>query len=135
MKYVKLFVVVFVVAVFAILGAQGGDMAHAQSDLPPPTNVQADNVPNSGDAILTWDAVAGANFYRVGWITVEGATQAIADGADIFNYYAFIDISGATTYTVAGLSPGVEYFFYRCQPTGALWQICAGVCSKANAER
>lgn len=111
MKYAKLLVIFLTVAIFAVLGAQGGGIAHAQSALPIPDNFKAVNGPNAGEAILTWDAVAGANFYRVGWITVEEAKQAIANQADIYNDYVFVDISGATAYTAAGLSPGTEYYF------------------------
>ena len=106
----KVIVIAFAVAVFAILGARGSGIAHAQSALPAPTNVQANNGPNSGEAILTWNAVAGANFYRVGWVAVDDVTRAFGDGTDPLDHYAYADVT-ATTYTITGLRPGEEYLF------------------------
>lgn len=44
----------------------GTPAAEAQSGLATPANFKAVNGPNAGEAILSWDAVAGATYYRVG---------------------------------------------------------------------
>ena len=69
------------------------------------------NGPNPGEVHLRRNAVAGANFYRVGRIADADLLQANAAGIDFLERFAFVDITGKTTYTVTRLTPGEEYWF------------------------
>ena len=89
----------------------GAPAAQAQSGLATPANFQAVNGPNAGEAILSWDAVAGADFYRVGWVAEDAVLQAFAAKSDALNHYVFADITSATSYTATGLQPGKKYWF------------------------
>ncbi len=112
MKYAILVITALAVALTAAVTlAYGAPAAHAQSNLPAPANLAAVNGPNPGEAIVSWNVVAGASHYRVGWIAADDTLRAIAEKTDILNYYAFADITSATTYTVTGLEPGEEYYF------------------------
>ena len=117
MKYIACGIILLGVAAFVIFGVRGGGVVHAlgSGSLPTPGNFKAVNGPNAGEAVLTWDAVNGANFYRVGWITVDDATRAVDGELDIFDFYVFADISGVTTYTVTGLEPRQGILLYRGQ--------------------
>ena len=60
---------------------------------------------------LTWNAVAGANYYRVGWIATADFLQTQAAGTDFFERFAFVDLAGKTAYTATRLTPGEDYWF------------------------
>ena len=89
----------------------GAPTAQAQSSLPAPSNFNVVNGPNAGEAILSWNAVTGAAFYRVGWVANDAASQALAENSDVFNHYVYADITSATAYTATGLQPGKQYWF------------------------
>ncbi len=110
MKTRKSFLVVPLLAV--IIAAQAG-MASTQANdpLPKPTNVQVVNGPNIGEVIVSWDAVAGANYYRIGWIANADVQQAAAAGTDVFERFVFVDIGGRPSYTATRLTPGEDYWF------------------------
>lgn len=80
----------------------------AQGDILAPTNVQAANGHNTGEVIITWDAAAGANFYRIGWLA-NADFQAAGD--DWLERFAYADVAGKTAYTVTRLTPGEDYWF------------------------
>ena len=62
---------------------------------------------------LTWDAVPGATYYRVGWVVYEDVAPIIARGGDWLEHFAFIDIAnrGQTEHTITRLTPGLLYAF------------------------
>lgn len=99
-------------SVLALVGVAGMDnTAHAQSGSLKPANVQALNGPNAGEAIVSWDAVTGVTWYRVGWISQKDYLAAVASGGDALQSYVFADIRNTTTYTVVRLEPGENYLF------------------------
>ena len=99
-------------SVLALVGMAGMDnTAHAQSGSLKPANVQAVNGPNAGEAIVSWDAVTGVTWYRVGWISQKDYLAAVATGGDALQSYVFADVQNTTTYTVVRLEPGENYFF------------------------
>ena len=59
------------VAVCLMFVGGADNIARGQSSLPPPAGVSAVNGSNLGEASLSWNAVAGATYYRVGWIADE----------------------------------------------------------------
>ena len=62
---------------------------------------------------LTWEAVPGAEYYRVGWVVYENVAPIIASGGNWLEHFAFIDISnrGQTQHTIGRLTPGLLYAF------------------------
>ena len=62
---------------------------------------------------LTWNAVPGAEYYRVGWVVYEDVAPIIASGGDWLEHFAFIDITnrGQTEHTITRLTPGLLYAF------------------------
>ena len=62
---------------------------------------------------LTWNAVPGAEYYRIGWVVYEDVAPIIASGGDWLEHFAFIDISNRdqTAHTITRLTPGLLYAF------------------------
>ena len=48
-----------------------GAQAQAQAGPAAPANVRAANGAEPGQAVVMWDAVAEAAYYRIGWVNVE----------------------------------------------------------------
>ena len=67
----------------------------------------------STEVNLSWGAVPGAEYYRVGWVVYEDVAPIIASGGDWLEHFAFIDISnrGQTQHTIGRLTPGLQYAF------------------------
>ena len=73
----------------------------------PPANVTAVNGANPGEVVLSWTAVPGATSYRVGWLAVADY-QAYPD---IWREkFAYSDVTATYTYTVARLTPSMDYY-------------------------
>ena len=62
---------------------------------------------------LSWDPVAGAVYYRIGWVVYSDVEPIIAAGGDWLERFAFIDIAnrGQTDHTITRLTPGLQYAF------------------------
>ena len=62
---------------------------------------------------LTWSAVPGAAYYRIGWVVYADVAPIIEAGGDWLEHFAFIDIAnrGQTEHTIARLTPGLQYAF------------------------
>ena len=61
-----------VFVVVASGGLTGGDnVAHGQSTLPAPASVSVTDGTNPGEVVVSWNAVAGAAYYRIGWMADE----------------------------------------------------------------
>ena len=97
----------------ALLSASLNTLAHAQGDLVAPGNVVAQDTGNSGEVRISWDAVPGAAYYRIGWVAYSDVEPIIASGGDWLERFAFIDIQnrGQTQHTITRLTPGVQYAF------------------------
>ena len=67
----------------------------------------------SASAKITWNAAAGAKYYRIGWIAREDYIAISEAGGDPLEAFAFIDVSnrGQAEHTVTRLTPGVTYLF------------------------
>ena len=83
-------------------------LTHAQEGLQAPANIRVVNGPNPGEAIITWDAADGANFYRIGWLSRVDYLDA---GDDWLERFAYSDVEGKTSYKVTRLTPGEYYWF------------------------
>ena len=117
----RLFVLAIPATALAVMAAAAGWLAlqhtaDAQTDLPAPANVQVVDGDQSGQAVLSWDAVPDAVGYRVQWMNNLDATRiAYETGHPWEQATQSVDIvqSGVTTYTLAvnHLSPGTSYSF------------------------
>ena len=112
MKYAMFAIAALAVAVFVMANSSGGvTSALAQSNPPAPGSLSLANGPNPGEVSLTWNAIAGANYYRVGWIANADFLQTQAAGTDFLERFAFVDLAGKTAYTATRLTPGEDYWF------------------------
>ena len=110
MKYALFAIVALAVAVFATVS--GGEryitVTQAQEP-PPPQSLTAVNGPNLGTATLTWTTVQGVSSYRVGWLAKEDFLAYREN--DIWEQkFAYSDVIASSTYTVARLTPGADYY-------------------------
>ncbi|MYC35119.1 MAG: fibronectin type III domain-containing protein [Chloroflexi bacterium] len=103
-------------ALFAIIAAliAAGGTASAQPSPAAPQNVNVANGPYPGEVVFTWTEVAGVSTYRVGWLAVEDY-QDYRDNDVWKQKFAYSDVIAASTYTVARLTPGIEYYFIVCR--------------------
>ena len=64
----------------AFIMAIGGvdNVARSQSSLPAPTGVSAVNGDTHGEAVVSWQAVADAAYYRIGWMADEDYQAALS---------------------------------------------------------
>ena len=87
--------------------------ALAQDGLAAPANVRAADGATSGTAVVFWDAVAGAAFYRIGWAASDDIAAVRADGRNWLDAFDFRDVKnkGQTPQALEGLTPGARYAF------------------------
>ena len=62
---------------------------------------------------VSWDAVPGAAYYRIGWVVYSDVEPIIARRGDWLEHFAFIDIAnrGQTEHAIGRLTPGLLYAF------------------------
>ena len=89
--------------------------ARAQTTLPAPADVSAVNGDDSGQVVVSWDAVDEASSYSVRWVNLGAAWDAYRAGLEWTKLIQSVDIedSGDTTntLTVNNLTPGTQYSF------------------------
>ena len=85
----------------------------AQGSSLQPTNVQAVNGPNAGEAVVSWNAVTSAAYYRVGWVSAPNYRAVTGAGRDWSEAFYFVDLknTGQTSFTVSRLEPGALHLF------------------------
>ena len=114
---VLLAVLISALSVFA--AAPGPALAQDRwLDLPAPTGVSAVNGANAGEAVISWNPVAGAAFYRIAWIAAADAAALTENGGDWLEAVAYVNIAAADSdadavrqRTLTRLNPGVRYTF------------------------
>ena len=102
------------VVIVALVAAAAGLMpAHAQGSLAAPTGVTAVDGDQPGEVTVSWQAVDGATFYRVGWVAFDDITAVQDAGRHWLDAFAFTDVAnyGQTAHQLKGLLPGVRYAF------------------------
>ena len=93
-----------------------GAQAQGQAGPAAPANVGADNGVVPGQALVWWDAVADAAYYRIGWVNMETFRAVQAEGErEWLDVFAFRDVVNrgqtAQIEVLYDLAPGVEYAF------------------------
>ena len=87
MKTRRILIPVFGFVAAAVLAVAGGwfalgNVVDAQTDLAAPANVQVAQGDAVGQAVVSWDAVAGATGYTVQWVDLDEAWAAYDAGQD-----------------------------------------------------
>ena len=75
--------------------------AWAQPALPAPANVQVVPGDSPGEVVVSWDPVADASGYAVGWLDHDSAWDAHYAGQDWRNLVVSVDVAGSMTTTHA----------------------------------
>ena len=116
MKYAPATVVFILIATLVLVGANV-PTASAQGNLPAPTKVTAVNGPNAGEAIIIWNTVADAAYYRIGWVSYADYLTVTEEGRPWLEAFVFVDVAnrGQTSYTVPRLEPRRQACLPRCQ--------------------
>ena len=104
-----------VIGLGLVLSSSGASVeAQAQSGPAAPANVRAAAGTEPGQAVVMWDAVNAAAFYRIGWVNMETFQAVQAEGGrEWLDVFAFHDVvnRGQTDQTLSDLEPGVQYAF------------------------
>ena len=108
--------VLAVVVGLSLALSPSGASVQAQAGPAAPANVRATNGSAVGQAVVRWDAVADAAYYRIGWVNMETFRAVQAEGGrEWLDVFAFRDVvnRGQTVQiqTLYDLAPGVEYAF------------------------
>ena len=103
-------------ALICALFAIAASSAQAQDrwlDLPAPTGVAAANGANPGAAVISWQPVAGAAFYRIAWIAAADADAIAESGGEWLGAIAYTNLAAdaGTQHTLTRLNPGTRYMF------------------------
>ena len=94
--------------------ARGGQVQAQGASPAAPANVRAANGAEPGQAVVRWDAVADAAYYRIGWVNMETFQAVQAEGGrEWLDVFAFQDVVNRrqTAQTLSDLEPGVQYAF------------------------
>ncbi len=87
--------------------------ATAQGGVPPVTNMELRNGPNSGEVIISWEAVPEATYYRIGYVNMVTDYPVANARGDWQEAFIYVDIlnRGQSSYTIPRLEPGVRHAF------------------------
>ena len=91
-----------------------GNVAQGQSALPAPASVSAVNGNNPGEVVVSWNAVADAAYYRIGWMADEDYQAARLETHQEWEKefrYSNVVNRGQNSRTVTRLTPGIKYYF------------------------
>ena len=99
----------------AFIMAIGGvdNVVRSQSSLPAPTGVSAVNGDNHGEAVVSWQAVADAAYYRIGWMADEDYQAALLESDQEWQKefrYSNVINRGQLSRTITRLTPGIKYW-------------------------
>ena len=102
------------VVLTVVVMASGGvdNVARGQTPLPAPANINVTDGGNPGEVVVSWDAVDGAVFYRIGWVAYDDYA-ALHDKTLWLEAFHFVDIGnrGQSSLTLTRLTPGILYAF------------------------
>ena len=116
----SLFAAIIIIALVAVVVASAPP-ATAQGRVPPVGNIELRDGPNPGEVVVSWDAVAEATHYRVGYVNMEvdyHLAKASCTGEWI-EAFVYVDVNarnipvnnGRAEYTLQRMAPGVRHAF------------------------
>lgn len=104
-----------IIAVATLIAGATYAYAHDSNPAPAtaPSGVSVSDTNTPGDVTVSWQAVAGAAYYRIGWVALEDFHAVTGAGREWLDAFAFTDIAnqGQATHTIRGLRAGQEYAF------------------------
>ena len=104
------------IAAAVFIMAIGGvdNVVRSQTPPPAPNAVSVVNGANLGSVVVSWEAVAGAASYRIGWMANEDYEAAGgAQGPYWSEEFRYSDIGNRrqTSHMITRLTPGIDYWF------------------------
>ena len=109
-KSIGLGAVLCLLATLVALGLSLAGTASAQTSAT--VSFSLDNSANTGEVIVNWDSVSGAQGYRVGWAHYPSVQQATAAGIPWTERFAYTDVrSSVASHAVPNLIGGEQYAF------------------------
>ena len=110
---------VLLLAAFA--SGSGGNLASAQSEILPTSNVRVADGQNPGEVIISWDYVEQTTYYRIRYVNME-RDYPLAKASRTGNWmeaFVYVDLEarnfvvsrGRVQYTMRGLQQGVRHAF------------------------
>ena len=115
----KLLAVALFVAAILVASGNGALPASAQGTIPWATNIQVVDGPNPGEVIITWNAVAEATHYRIGYVNMD-TDYPLARASATGNWreaFVYVDVEAqnfaatGTRYTIRRLEQGARHAF------------------------
>ena len=108
--------VIAVIAAAALAAVAGwlalDNKAQAQTALSAPANVRVADGDNTGEVVVSWDAVDGATGYSVRWLNVDAGRVVYEAGGNWRIAIQSVDVGAtASALTVNSLAPGTQYSF------------------------
>ena len=113
----------FIVAILVLVSVYAGSVSptKAQSGPPPTSNIEVGEVSESGELVISWDAVPEATYYRIGFVNME-VDYHLAKAScteEWIEAFVYVDVNarnipvnnGRAEYTVRRLSPGARHAF------------------------
>ena len=110
---------VLLLATFASGG--GINLASAQSEVAPTSNIRVADGQNPGEVVISWDYVEQATYYRIGYVNMErdyplAKASRTGNWMEAFVYVDletrnFVQSRGRVQYTIRGLQQGVRHAF------------------------
>ena len=109
----RIVIPMLVLAVVWSLAIGNATPAEAQSPPNDPISVPIVLETNAGEVSVTWQSVDGANFYRIGWLSVEDYSAALAEGTDWLEAFNSVSMAndGEASHTITRLTEGAAYWF------------------------
>ena len=107
---------IITVAIAAALAAVVGGVAPATGQEQTPraaTNIRVADGYNSGEVIVTWEAVPEAAYYRIGYVNMERDYSVAEANGDWLEAFAYVDVAnrGQASHAIPGLEPGAQHAF------------------------
>ena len=88
------------------------EQAPAQPQPQAPAGIALRNGANPGAVIISWNPVAGAQGYRIGWANLRAVRQATADGIPWTERFTYADVrTSVARHTAPNLAGGEQYAF------------------------
>ena len=108
-------VAALIIAVATLIAGATYAYAHDSNPAPAtaPAGVSVSDTDTPGDVTVSWQPVAGAAYYRIGWVALDDFHAVTGAGREWLDAFAFTDIAnlGQATHTIRGLRTGQEYAF------------------------
>lgn len=86
-------------------------IAATPAQLAPPAAPAVQATGNSGEIVISWNQVPGAQYYTVGWVNWTAAKPLSDAGQDWLSLFHYTTVPGnLTSYTVKGLTAGDDHY-------------------------